>query len=304
MTSKKQIAANQENAKKSKGPITTEGKEASRMNAIKHGLLSSYLFIATGKENEQEEFADFAGAFIEEMQPVGLLETLLADRIFGTFWRLRRLHIAETGFIQKQIEPQLMQQAIEKLAAEGIARKDVENGFFLRMRTSTGCSRLSSDWQTVVESLQKNGLPLSAGMTQMLNEELGGNSGFWKAECISRLNWIVQNKGGSKPMNAEDEKVFNEGALTFARDLQGFFQKSAELLELNENDVRKADLRSKMIPSTDQLEKLQRYEAHLQRVMLQTLHEFQRIQSIRLGHPAPLSAALDVMLDNGNGFVS
>ena len=38
MTTEKQIAANRENAKKSTGPRTADGKRKSRRNAVRHGL--------------------------------------------------------------------------------------------------------------------------------------------------------------------------------------------------------------------------------------------------------------------------
>ena len=38
MTTEKQIAANRENAKKSTGPRTLDGKRKSRRNAVRHGL--------------------------------------------------------------------------------------------------------------------------------------------------------------------------------------------------------------------------------------------------------------------------
>jgi hypothetical protein len=40
MTTPRQRASNREHAKKSTGPITAAGKSVTRLNALKHGLLS------------------------------------------------------------------------------------------------------------------------------------------------------------------------------------------------------------------------------------------------------------------------
>ncbi len=115
MTSKKQIAANKKNAQKG-GVKTEEGKEVSKMNALKHGILSSHLFITTGSDiTNFKEFIELKQSFFEELQPVGLIETLLVDRLFATVWRLKRLHIAETGFIQKQQATHFMQSMFDKM---------------------------------------------------------------------------------------------------------------------------------------------------------------------------------------------
>jgi hypothetical protein len=275
------------------------------MNALKHGILSNHLFIsAEGEGTDYEAFTDFMAHFFEEMQPVGLLETILVDRLLSTHWRLRRLHIAETGFISKQVDPHFMQQFLQKIEEQGIARNDVENGFFRRMRTSKGCSDLADHWQVVSENLEQHGLPLSKGWANRVEKELGGNSGFFKAEYVYYCNYIVVNNGVTKTLTVEDEKQFNELALKYAKDLQKFFRDVADILKMDEKDVQKADLQSKMIPPLDVVEKIQRYDAHLQRIFLQTLHELQRIQSKRLGEAPPLAAALDVTVDADNGFVS
>ena len=50
----------------------------------------------------------------------------------------------------------------------------------------------------------------------------------------------------------------------------------------------------RMLPSSDDMEKIMRYEAHLHRQLHQTLHELEALQSRRKGgRPSPL-ARLDV----------
>ncbi len=46
MSSLRQIAANRRNALKSTGPITAEGKEHSRGNALRHGLTAETVIAA------------------------------------------------------------------------------------------------------------------------------------------------------------------------------------------------------------------------------------------------------------------
>ena len=301
MTSKKKIISNRKNAKKSTGPVTPEGKEIASRNSLRHGILSDEVYISTGHEiTRAEDFAELKADLFCEFQPEGTIEALLVDRLVATFWRLKRLHIAETGYILKQIESRHMQSAIDGLHEHSTARNDRENGFFRNMRTSIGCHHLALGWRSIYESIKENGLPLSKGMTDALYFEFGGNSGYFKTEYIYRFNWIFENNGGTKPLTEEDKKLFTEEALRISKELWKWFERTEELIEWDEKDVRKADIRSKMIPPLGDLDKFQRYDAHLHRILMQTLHELQRIQSARMGRPMPLAGALDVTLNTDN----
>jgi hypothetical protein len=86
MASEKQIAANRLNALKG-GVKTGEGKAAVRLNAVSHGLLSNEVLL-TGENSHR--LAALRQQFLDELQPVGELETLLVERIVSSFWRLRR----------------------------------------------------------------------------------------------------------------------------------------------------------------------------------------------------------------------
>lgn len=93
-TSSKQTKANQQNALKSTGPKTPAGKAASKLNALKHGLLSQETVLPT---EDADTLDKLAKELREELQPVGQLEHFLVDRIVSNMWRLKRLHRIETG---------------------------------------------------------------------------------------------------------------------------------------------------------------------------------------------------------------
>jgi hypothetical protein len=92
MASPKQIAANRRNAQKSTGPKTPAGKQVSRANAVKHGVLAS---VVTTRSEDAAAFADLVAALKEEYAPASQLETLLVERLASLFWRERRLLEAE-----------------------------------------------------------------------------------------------------------------------------------------------------------------------------------------------------------------
>src|ERR1017187_1093431 len=80
--SEAQFAANRENARRSTGPRTAEGKLASRMNAVKHGILSSAVVVRGLRIREhEEEFKALRDLCWECLAPVGRMEEVLVDKI-------------------------------------------------------------------------------------------------------------------------------------------------------------------------------------------------------------------------------
>ncbi len=92
MTSDKQVRANQQNALKSTGPKTPEGKAAVRHNALRHGLLSREVLLSGEIE---ALFKELGERLWSELEPVGELESLFVDKIIAAHWRLRRLSRVE-----------------------------------------------------------------------------------------------------------------------------------------------------------------------------------------------------------------
>ncbi|MCA1729765.1 MAG: hypothetical protein LC751_10275, partial [Actinobacteria bacterium] len=108
MTSEKQTQANRQNALKSTGPKTSDGKATARYNATKHGLLSREVLLPGEDEATLRELGEILR---DELQPVGELENMLVDRIVAAHWRLRRLGRVEAGIFAWQLYEELLDRA-------------------------------------------------------------------------------------------------------------------------------------------------------------------------------------------------
>jgi hypothetical protein len=105
VATEKQIAANRNNALKSTGPRTPEGKAAVRYNALQHGLLAQAIFIAAGNGREDpEEYAALLQDLREALQPEGRLELIMVEKIAVAYWRLRRAAHAEVGALRRVLD--------------------------------------------------------------------------------------------------------------------------------------------------------------------------------------------------------
>ncbi len=108
MTSDKQADANRRNALKSTGPKTPEGKNAVRLNALKHGLLSQELLLP---EEDEAALMGLAERLMADLQPEGALETLLVEDIIVAHWRLRRFRRVETDMFARQLYEDMRERA-------------------------------------------------------------------------------------------------------------------------------------------------------------------------------------------------
>ena len=97
MTSLKQIEANRRNALKSTGPMTPEGKERSRRNALRHGLTAETVIAAL---EDSEDYQAFEAAVISDYDAESAVERELVLRLASVLWRLRRATGIETAIFE------------------------------------------------------------------------------------------------------------------------------------------------------------------------------------------------------------
>ena len=100
--SARKLEANRQNAQKSTGPRTEEGKAKSAQNAYKHGFFTSGLFTAPQAEADREPYKQLLGGLYEHYKPVGDWETLWVEKIAREFLRLARVMRFEEQVILEQ----------------------------------------------------------------------------------------------------------------------------------------------------------------------------------------------------------
>ncbi len=88
------------NGKKSRGPVTPQGKENSSRNALKHGLTAESATI-TGES--EEDFAELLQAHLDLYQPANAVEKDLVETMAQARWRLRRMASIESNLFENEL---------------------------------------------------------------------------------------------------------------------------------------------------------------------------------------------------------
>jgi hypothetical protein len=93
-------AASRKNGARSRGPKTAEGKARSARNALKHGLRAQKYVVLP--EEDAAAFAALEAALVEELAPVGALQSILVGRIARAAWRLERAERLEVELFEER----------------------------------------------------------------------------------------------------------------------------------------------------------------------------------------------------------
>jgi len=159
MSSFKQIEANRRNALKSTGPTTSEGKQRSRCNAIRHGLTAET--VIAGFEN-LDDYQAFEAAVISDYDAQSAVERELVLRLASMLWRLRRATGIESGLFESVIEDSHQRQQHQPSRDNPAGVADLAE----RRRLSLGDTNESAATET---------------------NELSSNSKTYIADCFLRL---------------------------------------------------------------------------------------------------------------------
>lgn len=107
--SKAQIKANRQNAKRSTGPTSIQGKLKVSQNAITHGIFATTPLLP---HENATEFAVLSQDIADVFPPIDAIAAGLVERIVLGIWRQKRLRNAEAAKLQISMTPEIMAEEI------------------------------------------------------------------------------------------------------------------------------------------------------------------------------------------------
>ncbi len=286
------------------GPRTAAGKSVARLNRVNHGMDASTPVIPSESTAEWE--AHRAG-IADALAATNALEAELVDRIALLLWRLRRVVRYETAVVaigQESVvdaiatefdldDPLSLLTATKETFAEQLAA----NGRALtvashRLQVLNGWNNQEEDWD--LASVDVIALLEAAAEQSGIDIRRVRFTGLPKGVDIDAFEgWTVDSVQQSLDAIARSARTDLADLLSDARAATD--EEVRSLTTVRERLAQRMDrLRTqRILPDSATLEKITRYESHLHRQLLNTLHELEALQARRQGGVSPL-ARIDV----------
>ncbi len=279
--SEKRLAANRANAQKSTGPVSPEGKARSRANAVKHGLTGEGIALPPELDEPLQRRRD---ALNRELQPGGVIEQILVDRLAVTSVRLeiharqefskRRHRVRKAGLDWDEL------QASEADHWMGKLERDPVRAVRMLRRSAEGCDAMIRAWEELARVLESHR--------------------SWSDQQMRHATHLLGQ--ASFPTSTSEPRLadFGLAALTVRRTLDPnriarFFRPLDELLNPGSPPPKLADFQGRFPSARDAM-------ATLRALITEEIEQLQR-QRDRIWNevdaPARRDAAERVLIDDG-----
>ena len=248
-------------------PVARAGNyEPVRFNAMKHGILSRLAVLA---HEDHAEFADLLAALIEEHRPAGMTERHLIEELATIIWRKRRVLLAEGAKINEGLKGTMNNSRSVMASAapfqRGLAGEDADLREFM-----------DGTPEEIAERQRGAALDLAATQKAAAILRKGGPNAYTKA----RRALIQESRDWwDEHVEEEEHPATAEGLAEFIRDsLEPIcyrMVKEAEYTPAIKAQTLGEGLRAHL------LEKLNRYETHLDRKFERTLAMLLKLRELR-----------------------
>jgi hypothetical protein len=311
----KALEANRRNALKSTGPKNRQLR--TYFPNTKHGILASIPVLP--EIEDPKEWDDFVDGLKRDLHPDGTLENTLVERIAGLLWRMRRLQMYEHKIVEKELSnvPQEVaskwrpkktnnaQDMVDNLFESGYEPcnyNQVEHEALIypkvlfvldRLYVGTCSERINKDVareiakisaQMYIDDLNKKELtkPKEEQIFKELNQKYLKND-FSNRDFLEKILKKDAKACGFK-YKSYISNIYSK-ADQYCKFITQDLKKMKEAI-----NVKRHEVLLNAVNRQSNSETSMRFETHLHRQYIQTLHELQRLQGMRIGITGPSDA--------------
>jgi hypothetical protein len=255
-------------------PTETDGTEVTRFNALRHGVLSRYTVLPW--ENA-DEYRALLEALVAEHAPQGPTEEHLVEELAGILWRKRRLRLAEAAAYRRGLDDALSSQT-EKAALVLIDVEGQSQWVVDAIRATP------ADTEEAIRELQEH-----KAMTRRAIKLLDSESNDAYQAALAALREDLRAGWANELARGPDELGKGEEPATAnVEGLRRFLEGEVQPWHDNRNNelavrplIREQAFGEALDP--DRLERLGRYEVHLDRKFERVLAMLLRLKDLRQG---------------------
>ena len=250
------------------------GMELTRFNALRHGVLSRYTVLPW---ESADEYRILVAALVAEHGPQGPTEEHLVEELAGVLWRKRRLRLAEAAAHRRGLEDTF--DSYRKTAKAALSHVETAG------ESSDVCEAVRISPEDEEDELQD--IQEDEAMTRRALELLGSLSNDRYEAALEALRedtrewWADMLARGPDELEDEEEPFTadHEGLRRFVEtEVLPWFEKRKKEMA-NRPLIRDQAFGESLDP--DKLERLGRYEVHLDRKLERMLSILFRLKELR-----------------------
>lgn len=263
--SKAQIKANRQNAKRSTGPTSIQGKLKVSQNAITHGIFATAPLL---ESENQEEYQLLYDSLFKELMPASQLEAALVERIIHSIWRQKRLEKAEAAKISIE---QLPQQLIFEVNATMM--RDPKEWVQIEDLKGEKDHKKFQVNKAIQEELE--GLDI-----QSINSASASSITQQAPYIFHHLKLEAKNQNMSLESFLDDAPKVTEYLSALKRGSEKFVSKS--ITRQFAKIVSDLISQTKLIPKPMMIEQFMKYQVQLDNDLYKAINELRKLQEWRL----------------------
>lgn len=270
--------------------LTTDDRAEKRFDAARQRLLGPAMLLDEGEQRESAAALKRLHRQLRvELEPVGVAEELLVERIVTVYWRMRRALAAERGMVRRHADHAALDYHIGLVEAH---KRRLANPFTTiddLLADSHGAAHVERVMGYCLADLERDGVIGGwsfDALKQLYGHDLLTNGKDGEFATTLLFHTHLERYAAGEPDGDGGERPTKAQCLGMLRHLLGDHRRRAALLKEGaaeyEGHRGEAEALASLLPPTGDGERLLRYEAALERQLYGALRELRALQAERL----------------------